>query len=246
VKVADELGYRDGFRYDLKDMRTFLATVSSALHSAVPHTKVLVDLLVPDLGCAPGDSSVPAQSQMCIGRARIANPALDLTAVDTILRDHTIDVIDLSSDLQKPAVYATWGINATEAQHDAWNEVHRRGWFSLVAINARKAITHPGSYKGGAAAAKADMATYVEIPHEAGAGAVDIWTWHQVSQGVEVQIMDPGLKDNALWEAMAEEHRRGIALLTHFSPSSPMVSVPADLDQIAKVFTGLLVAAGTG
>lgn len=246
VKVADELGYRDGFRYDLGGLRTFLATVHKALHAGVPSTKVLVDLLVPELGCALGVTSVQVPSQLCIGRARIANPTLDLPAVDTILRDHTIDVIDLSSDLQKPAVYAVWGIDAMVAQQAAWEEVHDRGWFSLVAVNARKAITHPGSYKDGAAAAQAAMATYVEIPHAAGVGAVDIWTWHQVSQGVTVQLMDPGLRTNALWAAMATEHRRGVSLLTHFTPTSVMVSVSADLDQIAQVFTGLFVAAGTG
>lgn len=246
VKVADELGYRDGFRYDASGMRTFLATVHYALHQADPTTKVLVDLLVPELSCAEGVSGVEVQSQLCMGRDEISNPALDLPEVDTVLRDHNIDVVDLSSDLLSPSIYAVWGIDATTAQKAAWAEVAQRGWFSIATINGRKALTHAGRFTGGAPYAQTLVSTYVDIPHEAGAPAVDIWTWHQVSSSAMVQLMDPGMQDNALWDALVAAHRSGIALLTHFTPTSTMVSVPADLAQIATAFTGVLIAAGTG
>ncbi len=246
VKVADELGYHDEFQADPYGMRTFLATTSRALRAADPHLRILVDMVVPELGCAPGVSSVTLYPVACTTRAKAAYPALDLPVLDRLLADRTIDVLDLSTGLLDNATYQAWGIDIATAQRAAWAEVQRRGWFSLVTINARKALAHPGPYAGTQAAAAADMEIYVDIPRAAGAQSVDIWTWRQRYQGQIYQLLDPGLRTNALWEALAAEHASGVPLITHFTPSSVEVSPTVDLDQVASVFSAVFVAAGTG
>jgi hypothetical protein len=41
-------------------------------------------------------------------------------------------------------------------------------------------------------------------------------------------------------------HARGVDLLTHLSPSLLQQSLDADLAQVARVFSGVFLAAGTG
>lgn len=246
VKIADELGYHDQFRSDPTAMRTFLATTSKALRSADPHLKILIDLVVPELGCAPGLPSVASPSAACTAQAAAAYPALDLAALDSVLRDHSVDVVDLSTSLLDDATYQSWGIDTATAQRAAWAEVQRRGWFSLVTLNARKALAHPGSYAGTPATSATDMEVYVDIPRAAGAKAVDIWTWRQLYQGQTYQLMNPGLTPNALWDALVAERAQGAELITHFSPSSVDVSTTVDLGKVASVFGTVFMAAGTG
>ena len=65
---------------------------------------------------------------------------------------HTIDVLDLSTYLLADDTYKGWGTNADSAQTAAWQEVDKRGWAGLVRLQARKALAHPGAYRGRSAA----------------------------------------------------------------------------------------------
>ena len=53
IKIADELGYHDGMDSAAK-IRRFLSDTARALHAAAPHKLILVDMVVPQLGCLPG------------------------------------------------------------------------------------------------------------------------------------------------------------------------------------------------
>ena len=64
IKIADELGYRDGLNSPDK-IRSFLSDSATALRKAAPGKKILVDLLVPELGCAP-DHQPPLSSDPAI------------------------------------------------------------------------------------------------------------------------------------------------------------------------------------
>jgi hypothetical protein len=90
------------------------------------------------------------------------------------------------------------------------------------------------------------LTTFVDIPRQNGAAAVDIWTWRQQYKDGMRRLADPDMKPNALWNGLLEQRAAGAVLFTHFSPTSVEVGLEPDLDMIAKVFTDLFIAAGTG
>lgn len=241
IKIADELGYQDGLG-SADQVQRFLTDTAAALRASAPGRPLLVDLLVPELGCLPGDNRAAARS--CAAGQRSRYPQLTVAAVDGYFASRTIDVVDLSTNLQTDNAYNSWGVNRDIAQQDAWDEVRRRGWGNVVRLQARKAMAHPGEYR--ADDAKAMLTTYVDIPRRNGAAAVDIWAWRQNYQNDIYRLADPGLKTNALWDALRDRHAAGAVLFTHFSPHSVEVGLEADLDMIATVFTDVFVAAGTG
>ena len=53
IKIADELGYNDGMD-SAAEVRRFLSDTARALHAAAPHKLILVNMVVPQLGCLPG------------------------------------------------------------------------------------------------------------------------------------------------------------------------------------------------
>jgi hypothetical protein len=245
IKIADEIGYHDGLDSATK-IRSFLADSAAALHAAAPGTRVLIDMVVPELGCLPGYDPPLRWATICAAQQRGRYPQLTLDAIDTYLHAHTIDVLDLSTDLLTDNTYSGWGVDANTAQHTAWDEVHRRGWDQLVVLQARKALAHPGGYPGTATDAQAALTTFVDIPRTQGAAAVDVWTWRQLYQGQVYRLLDPGLQSNKLWVALEARRATGAHLFTHLSPHSVEEGLEADLRVLARVFTDLFVAAGTG
>ena len=237
VKVADELGTDDGLGGDqvlrfLHDVRTVLG----------PSVKVLVDVSLPELGCAPGDVKVAAASAACASEARSQYPGAALTVVDAMVSQHLVDALDVSTSLRTDTRYASWGISRAQAQLDAWREVVRRGWPRHALVSARKAMAVPDPYPSARQAAS-DLPLFVDLPRANGAQAVDVWTWRQRYQGRTVGLL-PG--DDALWQGLVRRRAQGADLITHFTPSQVYTSVPADLARIATVFRAVFVAAGTG
>jgi hypothetical protein len=245
IKIADELGYNDGMN-SVSKISKFLSDAARALHAAAPGKLILVDMVVPQLGCLPGHQLAGSPAAACASRERAAYPQLALPEVDGYLRLHAIDVLDLSTYLLDDDTYKAWGTNAASAQTAAWQEADKRGWASLVRLQARKALAHPGAYQGGSAASLADAQTYVGIPLAHDARAVDIWTWNQLYQGQEYHLMNPGMRPNALWRQLERLRQAGDVLFTHFSPHSVISSLHSDLAEIATVFTDIFLPAGTG
>jgi hypothetical protein len=245
IKIADELGYEDGLNTPTQ-IRQFLLATAQALHAAAPRALILVDMVVPALGCLPGHQPTGSPAAHCAAQAQTAYPQLALPQVDSYLRLHVINVLDLSTGLLDTSTYASWHTTINAAQSAAWQEVARRGWPKLVTLQARKALAHPGKYTGTAAQAEADMRTYVDIPLSSGAHAVDIWTWHQKYEGAMYRLLNPGLKPNALWTALKQQRRAHDVLFTHLSPTSVEGGLKPDLAVIATVFTDIFLAAGTG
>ena len=248
IKIADELAYDDGFGNDPTRVRAFLADSAAALGKAAPGKKLLADILVPELGCAPGATGVKAKvaGAVCRAKARGRYPALTVEQVDGYLASGHLDVVNLSTGLLRPSTYKDWGIDRDTAQRLAWAEARRRGWPSKVRLQYRKALAFPGRYPGGPATAESDLRTFVDLPRSEGAPAVDIWTWRQKYKGEIVRLMDPGNQDNSLWQGLRKRKAGGAALFTHFTPSSTEQGMDTDLDELAKVFAGVYTAAGIG
>jgi hypothetical protein len=245
IKIADELGYNDGLNSAGKISR-FLSAAAQALHAAAPGKLILADMVVPQLGCVPGHQAAGSSAAACASREQAAYPQLALPEVDRYLRLHAIDVLDLSTYLLSADTYKAWGTTADAAQAAAWREADTRGWPGLVRLQARKALAHPGAYRGTSAESAADLATYVDVPLAHDAHAVDIWTWNQHYEGQEYRLMNPGMQPNALWIQLERLRQSGDVLFTHFSPHSVISGVQSDLAKIATVFTDVFLPAGTG
>lgn len=242
IKIADEIGYRDDLR-SAAQISAFLADSAAGLRAAAPGKLLLIDMVVPELGCLPDYQPPLRWATICAAQARGKYPQLALDQVDGYLRAHTIDVVNLSTGLLPDRTYAGWGVTEEVAQRTAWNEVRTRGWQNHVRLQARKALAHAGTYASSDTTA---VRTFIDIPLAEGAQAVDVWTWRQQYQGDIYRLLDPGLRSNALWTALVERRKSGAVLSTHLSPNSVEVNLNADMAMLATVFTDLFVAAGTG
>lgn len=244
IKIADELGYEDGTTGP-RQVQSFLDAAAAALHTRAPGRKIMIDFVVPELGCVAWVTPRPAQTRCATDQER-RFPAATLTAVDGYLRSGDIDVVNLSAGLRDESTYASWGLTRDDAMTRAWREVVRRGWSQEVRLYARKALAFAGSYRGGSAQAERDVHTYVDIPVQQGALGVDIWTWGQQYQGQLVHLTDPGLVPNALTHALARRRADGILLMTHMTPSHLQEGRSADLASARQMFRALILAAGAG
>jgi hypothetical protein len=247
IKIADELGYHPGIDTP-KMAQDFLAQASKDIRSRLPRTKILIDMIVPQLGCLAwvGDPATQAERSACATATGNANPATTIEAVDGYLRSKTIDVLDLSAGLRDTAQYDGWATTPDQAMRAVWTEVIRRHWGVLVTLHARKAMAHAGSYQGDTAQAERDLRTFVDIPLANGAKAVDIWTWSQPYLGTTYRLYDPGLRTNPLIVGLARRRAAGDQLFTHMTPSSLFVSAATDVSAATAIFTSVFVAAGAG
>lgn len=245
IKIADELGYHDGLT-TANQIVAFLDASATALRAAAPGKLLLIDMIIPELGCLPNYQPPLRWATICAAQQRGLYPQLALSEIDGYLQRRDVDVIDVSTGLFSPRTYAGWGVDENIAQRTAWQEVVRRGWPQLATLQARKALAHPGDDPDSAASVAAAMTTFVDIPRAEGAPAVDVWTWRQLYQGQIYRLLNPGLRENELWLALVKRHAAGARLFTHLSPHSLEVGLDTDLRELAHAFTDLFVAAGTG
>lgn len=245
VKIADELGQDDGLR-SRDEALGFLRDASTAVRRALPGKQVLIDMVVPELGCMPGVAAVADRSATCAAAARERWPGATTAVASAVVDSGYVDVLDLSTGLRDDAEYASWGTDRDAAQRAAWAEVGRLGWASHVRLQARKALAQVGGYRGDDGQAAAQLRTWVDIPLASGARAVDVWTWRQPYRGGTAMLLDSGLRSNALWRGLLSRSADRSRLVTHFSPSSTELGLTEDLDRLGQVFGIVFVAAGTG
>ncbi|MEP7088467.1 MAG: hypothetical protein ABI776_00060 [Nocardioidaceae bacterium] len=243
-KVADELGYDDGIT-SAAEATDFLRAVRSGLRS-VPHARVLIDVVVPELGCL-GWTGYGSRS--CTDEARAKHPAASVAAVTGYLREGLVDRLDLSTSLLDEWTYQGWGTSQGQAQAAAWRHVRDLGWARLTALQSRKALADAGGYQGSPQQAARDVRTFVELPSAGGAQAVDVWTWRQEYDGRTVSLLDGTLTSNPLWARLVASHRAGVRLFTHITPSLLLptgAERAREYARVAQAFDAVFVAAGTG
>lgn len=244
-KVADELGYQDGLTTP-DEAEHFLRDVRTGLRQRAPHAQVLIDVVVPDLGCLAWTSQ---GSSSCARDAVASAPAASADAVGRYLNAGLVDRVDVSTSLLDEWTYQKWGLTVTAAQRLAWDHIRDLGWGRHVTLQARKALAAAGGYQGSRQDADVDLHTYVDAPAARGAVASDIWTWRQQYDGQLVGLLGTDLAPNPLWQALVAAHSAHRQLFTHMTPSL----LPHDRSQrereyalVAQVFSAVFVAAGIG
>lgn len=243
-KIADELGYHDGIT-SVAQASSFLHAVRDELTRRAPESELVVDMVVPELGCL---AWVPDGSASCRDQGRTVSPAATAAAVSGYLEADLIDRLNLSTSLLDESTYRSWGLSRQQAQTEAWAHVEDLGWSDLTVLQARKALADVDGYQGSAQTADDDVRTYVDIPTAAGATGVDIWTWRQQYDGNMVGLLGPDLADNPLWTELLARHADDVSLSSHITPSllpDDAAARAREIARVAEVFDAMLVAAGT-
>jgi hypothetical protein len=245
-KIADELGYQDGLGSE-HEARLFLRDANAALDRVAPGARVLVDVVVYELGCLDWTGG-PTQ-EVCGNEARADYPAASVSAITGYLDSGLIDVLDLSTGLLEPDDYHRWGVSRDEVQTKAWRHVEDLGWGDLVRLQARKALAQPGGYQASPEQTAADVRTYVTLPLENGAKAIELWTWRQPYDSNVVSLLPEDLRVTPLWATLEQLHTGGAKFFTNMTPSAMPQDPTARARECAvaaRVFSTVLVAAGTG
>ena len=196
IKIADELGYNDGMDSAGK-IKRFLSDTARALHAAAPHKLILVDMVChSSAACLATSSPCPpprpvARRRMPLPRARpYRNRQLPAHARDRRARSQ-----------HRAAADSTYAAGAPR----------RCGADRRLAGGAPTRLAQPGPAAGPQGARASG-----KLSRRAGPGgrghapvrrhpdrlrrpAVDIWTWHQEYEGAMYQLMNPGMRPNALW-----------------------------------------------
>ena len=242
-KVADELGYHDGLTTKAQVL-AFLRATRSALARVAPRAEVLVDAMVPELGCLRDYGSFGAT---CARNTRATSPGASIDTVSTYLRAGLVDRLDLSVGLLSASAYHDRGLTLRQANCKVWRDVDALGWSAMTWLQARKALAMDGGWTGTRTAASRAVELHVDVPREHGANAVDIWTWRQAYDGGTYSLLAPDLQPNPLWQVLLARRRAGADLLTHVTPSTLSTRAPRrahEYDLVASVFDEVFVAAG--
>jgi len=107
-KVADELGYHDGLTTKAQVL-AFLRATRTALARVAPRAQVLVDAVVPELGCLRDHDAAGAA---CAREAGATSPGASIDTVSTYLADGLVDRLDLSARLLSASTYRARGCEA--------------------------------------------------------------------------------------------------------------------------------------
>ena len=242
-KVADELGYHDGLTTQAQVL-TFLRATRTALTRVAPTAQVLVDAVVPELGCLPGHDAAGAT---CAREAQATSPGATVDTVSSYLAAGLVDRLDLSGGLLTASAYRDRGLTLLEADRRVWRRVDALGWSTRTWLQGRKALAMDGGWTGTDATASSTAELYIDVPRQYGAHAVDIWTWRQAYADRSYSLLAPDLRPNPLWDVLRARSHDGAVLFTHVSPStlSPDALRRAhEYDLVASVFHAVFVAAG--
>ena len=185
-KVADELGYHDGLTTKAQVL-AFLRATRSALARVAPRAEVLVDAMVPELGCLRDYGSFGAT---CARNTRATSPGASIDTVSTYLRAGLVDRLDLSVGLLCVGLPCR-GLTLRQANCKA-GRVDALGWSAMTWLQSRKALAMDGGYRH-AHTARGPWSFTSTYRSGAGANAVDIWTWRQPYQGRTVSLLAPDL-----------------------------------------------------
>jgi hypothetical protein len=244
IKIADELGYQDKLG-GVHDVVRFLRAAHADLARVAPGKLIAADFYVSDAGCLPGDASRWARA--CATEFRTRLPRCTLDAVDRYIRTGALDVVNYAPEVVSDEEFAGGAIaDPAAGMRAAWQEARRRGWDRLVTLNGRLAPGFPGRYPHDRAHAERTLHSELDVPILMGARGVDVWTWRQHYEGKTFHLIDPGLRPNALWQALLDRRSRGARLFTHFDPTIVDRGLDADLEVLKTVFTDIFVMPGLG
>ncbi|MEU7000994.1 hypothetical protein [Nonomuraea sp. NPDC046570] len=228
IRFATQLGYDQTFT-TAEEIDKFVAETSAALRIAAPGKKLAAHTLVPLFGCGVNDA--------CKVEMTKKYPLLDPERIGAFLTKGQIDQLALDAGLLATE-YATWKIDATEAQRNQWIQVRAKAWDAYAQIAAEDAVlTAPGSSQLTAVQARKTLTERVATPLQNDAAeTVTLWTRWQDPNGTVNRVLGEKLATNATWQQLDRLDSVKPRLATVYDPATPEVDTATDLQKLAEVF----------
>ena len=247
IKIADELGYHDGLDTpEPRSARSCDAT-ATALRQRRPGKLILVDMIVPELGCLPGQQPPLRWATICAARARGDYPQLALPAVDSLrgqrrhrrARPEHLD--PAAEDVRRLGLGRDHRAAAGLAGGRPARLGHGGSPCTPGGPSRTPAATRPAPRTPTRSCARSSTCRSPPVPGRStcGPGA-------RSTRGRSTGCWTRACAPTPCGWALRQRRAAGAVLFTHFTPSSVEVGLDADLAALASVFTDVFIAAGTG
>ncbi|WP_188194292.1 hypothetical protein [Nonomuraea sp. SYSU D8015] len=225
IRFTSQLGYNQTFAR-AEELDEFVTEATAALRGLVPGKKLAAHTLVPVFGCGANDAC----------KAEIAKkyPLLDPDRIGAWLAKGHIDQLALDSG-HFATEYATWKIDAAEAQRNQSIQVRARAWDAYAQIAVEDAIfaAAPLTEEQTAKAITDRIAAPLQ---DDAAETVTLWTRWQNDQGQVSRVYGEKWAANATWDQLKKLGSVRARLATVYDPASPEVDVATDLKNLSEVF----------
>ena len=228
IRFSSQLGFNKTFE-TADEMDKFVTEATTTLRNLAPGKKLAVHTVVPLLGCGANDA--------CKIEVAKKYPLLDPERIGAWLTKGLVDQLALDGG-HLATEYATWKIDAAEAQRNPWIQVRARAWDAYGQIAAEDAgFATAGSPQLTAEQATKSITDRFAAPLQADAGeTVNLWSRWQNDQGQVSRLYGEKWAQNATWEQLKKLTSIRPRLATIYDPSAPEVDTDTDLKKLSEVF----------
>ncbi|RSM96170.1 hypothetical protein DMB42_48420 [Nonomuraea sp. WAC 01424] len=228
IRFTSQLGYNQTFA-TAEELDKFVAETTTALRKLVPGKKLAAHTVVPLFGCGANDA--------CKAEMTKKYPLLDPARIGAWLSAGQIDQLTLDT-AHLATEYATWKIDAKEAQRNQWIQVRARAWDAYAQIAAEDAgFTAAGSSALTAEHDAQAITDRVAAPLQADAAeTVVLWSRWQDAQGQVNRVYGEKWAANATWDQLKKLGTVRPRLATVYDYSSPETDVATDIKNLSEVF----------
>ncbi|MEV0311986.1 hypothetical protein [Nonomuraea fuscirosea] len=225
VRFTSQLGYDQTFA-TADELDAFVAETTAALRTLLPGKKLSAHTVVPVLGCGSNDA--------CKAELTKKYPLLDPERIGAWLSKGSIDQLALDSG-HLATEYATWKIDAAEAQRNQWIQVRARAWDAYAQIAAEDAAFTAGQLTE-EQATKAITERIAAPLQDDAAETVTLWSRWQNDQGQVNRVYGEKWAANATWDQLKKLGSIRARLATVYDPANPEVDLATDLKNLSEVF----------
>ncbi|MGW0806538.1 hypothetical protein [Nonomuraea sp. NPDC002799] len=228
IRFTSQLGFTRTFA-TADEIDAFVTEATAALRALVPGKKLAAHTVVPLLGCGANDA--------CKAEMTKKYPLLDPERVGAWLAKGQIDQLSLDSG-RLATEYATWKIDAAEAQRNQWIQVRARAWDAYGQIAAEDAsFAATGTARLTEEQAVKAITERVAAPlQDDAAETVTLWSRWKNDQGQVSRVYGEKWAANVTWDQLKKLSTVRARLATIYDPSDPEVDVATDLKNLSEVF----------
>ncbi|MEV0614524.1 hypothetical protein AB0I81_14445 [Nonomuraea sp. NPDC050404] len=229
VRFTSQLGFNQNFT-TAEELDKFVAEAATALRALMPGKKLAAHTVMPVFACGTNDT--------CKTEMTKKYPLLDPERVGTWLNKGYIDQLALDGGLLANG-YATWKIDATEAQRNQWIQVRARAWDAYAQIAAEDASMAAGAGSAQLTEEQTTKAISERVAatlQDDAAETVTLWSRWQNDQGQVSRLYGEKWATSATWEQLKKLGSIKPRLATVYDPASPEVDVATDLKNLSEVF----------
>ncbi|MEO3891228.1 hypothetical protein [Nonomuraea sp. B5E05] len=229
VRFTSKLGVDNQAFGSADELDAFVSEATTTLRGLLPGKKLAAHTVVPLFGCGSNDA--------CKAEMSKKYPLLDPERIGGWLAKGLIDQLALDSG-HLATEYATWKIDAAEAQRNQWIQVRARAWDAYGQIAAEDAsFAAAGSAQLNEEQATQAITDRIAAPlQDDAAETVTLWTRWQNDQGQVNRVYGEKWAANTTWDQLKKLGTVRARLATVYDPANPEVDMATDLKNLSEVF----------